>query len=141
MRIPSAISALRKAQGKIMCLVIIGGWFVFHSFPAEANVPKASKNEEIPPLEPPLGEIPPDAWEEHGTAMVTGGVLTLAAIGVAVWFAFRPRPVDPIPPETQARRELETLKGQAQTGKLLSNVSRVTRSYLSRAFELPAAEL
>ena len=140
MRFPSAISALRRAQGKIMCLVILGGWFVFHSFPAEANVPKPS-NEEIPPLKPPLGEIPPDVWEEHGTAMVTGGVLTLAAIGVAVWFAFRPRPVDPITPETQARKELETLKGQAQTGKLLSNVSRVTRSYLSRVFQLPATEL
>jgi len=140
MRFPSAKSALRRARGRILCLVVLGGWFVFHSFPAEANVPKAS-NEEIPPLKPPLNEIPPDVWEEHGTAMVAGGVLTLAAIGVAVWFAFRPRPVDPIPPEMQARRELETLKGQAQTGKLLSNVSRVTRNYLSRAFELPAAEM
>jgi hypothetical protein len=49
--------------------------------------------------------------------------------------------VDPITPETQARRELETLKGQAQTGTLLSSVSRVTRGYLGRAFELPAGEL
>ena len=140
MSFSSARSKLRRARGRILALAVLCSWFVLHSSPAQANIPKNSEAE-IPPLEPPLGEVPPDVWEEHGNAMVTGGVLTLAAIGAAVWFAFRPRPVDPIPPETQARRELETLKGQAQTGKLLSNVSRVTRSYLSRAFELPAAEL
>jgi hypothetical protein len=140
MRSPSSRITLWRAQVRILALAVLGGWFVFQCLSAQGNIPKAS-NEEIPPLKPPLGEIPPEVWEEHGAAMVTGGVLTLAAISAAVWFAFRPRPVDPIPPETQARKELESLKGQAQTGKLLSSVSRVTRNYLRRAFELPSAEL
>ncbi len=137
---PSTQNTRRRTQARMLALAALGGWFVCHVLPAHGNIPKAS-NDEIPPLKPPLGEMPPEEWEQHGSAIVTGGVLTFAAIGAAVWFAFRPRPVDPIPPETQARRELETLKGQAQTGKLLSSVSRVTRSYLSRAFELPVAEL
>jgi hypothetical protein len=139
-RFPFAGNTLRRTQARILVSAVLGGWFLFHAFTAQGNIPKSS-NEEIPPLKPPLGDIPPEVWEEHGTAMITGGVLALAAIGAAVWLAFRPRPVDPIPPEMQARRDLENLKGQAQTGQLLSSVSRVTRSYLSRAFQLPMAEL
>jgi len=42
---------------------------------------------------------------------------------------------------TQSTDTNAAVQGQAQTGKLLSNVSRVTRSYLSRVFQLPATEL
>ena len=140
MRFPPTKGLLRSAQGRLLALAVLGALALRLTLPAQANIPKAS-NDEIPPLKPPLDEIPPEAWEEHGAAIVTGGVLSLAAIGAAVWFAFRPRPTEPIPPDTLARKELETLKGKAQTGQLLSTVSRVTRSYLSRAFELPAAEL
>ena len=129
-----------RRLARVLALLTFGGWFLGHAFTTHANLPKPP-NDEIPALKPPLGEIPPEVWEEHHTTLITGGILMLGLIGAVAWFALRPRPVDPIPPETLARRELEALRGQTQTGQILSSVSRVTRSYLSRAFNLPAAEL
>jgi hypothetical protein len=137
---PSHNDSRWRTPARVLALMTLGGWFLGHVLTAHANIPKPP-NDEIPALKPPLGEIPPEVWEEHHTSLVTGGILMLSAISAAAWFVLRPRPVDPTPPEALARRELEALKGEAQTGKVLSTVSRVTRSYLSRAFNLPTAEL
>ncbi len=104
-----------------------------------ANLPKPA-SDEIPPLKPPLGEIPPGTWEEHGSAIVIGGTLALAALAAVAWLALRPRPEEPLSPERQARNQLTELQGKPQTGQLISTVSRVTRAYFRDAFGLPAHE-
>ena len=44
-------------------------------------------------------------------------------------------------PEVQARKELSSLRGQPETGALLSRVSGSVRHYAAAAFSLPAGEL
>ena len=121
-------------------LAIVSFCLLLYPCSSLGNVPKNS-NEEIPPLKPPQAEISPSAWEENGAAMVTAGLLALAGLCTAAWLGFRPQPAPVVPPETQARRQLETLRGQPQTGQLLSAVSRVTRSYFREAFGLPVGEV
>jgi hypothetical protein len=125
---------------RLVVLAIIGCCLVHDPSSCSGNLPKAS-NQEIPPLKPPQGEIAPSAWEENGTAIVTAGLLTLAGLSIVVWLGLRPRPTPAIPPEAQARAQLESLVGKPQTGRLLSDVSRVTRGYLRDAFGLPTGEV
>lgn len=102
--------------------------------------PASAKEDEIPPLQPPRGEIPPGFWERHGTAVVVTAVLVLA--GTAAGFAWwrRPRPGGMAPPETLARRELEPLRDQPETGMLLSRVSSALRHYVRDTFRLGVGE-
>jgi hypothetical protein len=119
------------------CLWILLLWLPLRGW---ANLPKPA-NDEIPPLKPPLGEIPPGVWEEHGPAIVIGGTLALAALAAVAWLALRQRPENLPSPERQARSQLAELRGKAQTGQLISTVSRVTRGYFRDAFGLTANEL
>ncbi len=65
----------------------------------------------------------------------------MGLVGVALWWALRPRPVVAVAPEVQARQELEQLRNHPEDGALLSRASQVLRRYLIRAFELPPNEL
>lgn len=135
-RIGGGRRGLRLALG-VFCFWVLLLWLPLSGW---ANLPKPA-NDEIPPLKPPLGEIPPGAWEEHGPAIVVGGALALAALAAVAWLAFRPRPEEPPSPEKQARSQLAELQGKPQTGQLISVVSRVTRGYFRDAFGLPPSEL
>jgi Domain of unknown function (DUF4381) len=95
----------------------------------------------IPPLRPPLQEIPPSFWEQHGAMIVAAGVLVIAALGAAVWFLTRPRKVTPPSAAAQARAILAPLRTLVEEGALLSRVSQVLRRYLAAAFALPPEEL
>ena len=97
--------------------------------------------EAIPKLRPPKSEMAPTFWEDYGLAAVVGGFLSLMLLAVVVWLLTRPKPVAATPPETLARRSLESLRGQPEDGLLLSRVSRILRRYLSAAFGLPPEQM
>ena len=62
-------------------------------------------------------------------------------MGVAIWWATRPKPPVIIPPEVQARGDLESLRKLAEDGRVLSKVSQAVRRYFGAAFALPPGEL
>ena len=95
----------------------------------------------VPKLAPPYPELPPTFWERYG---VTTLALSLAGILIAVLIVRlvrRPKHVEVLPPEVQARRALEALRPQAEDGAALSQISRILRVYLRATFELPPDEL
>ncbi len=96
---------------------------------------------DIPPLRPPHAEIPPTFWEQHTVSIGMVGFAVLALIGIAIWFATRPKPPVIVPPEVQARNELELLRDLPESGAVLSQVSQAVRRYFGAAFALPPGEL
>jgi hypothetical protein len=108
------------------------------SFGAATNSPAP---DDIPPLRPAHGEMPPTFWEQHGLWVVLGGVALLALAGAGVWLLVRPKPPVAVAPEEQARRALEPLREKPEDGALLSRVSQVLRHYVTTAFNLPPEEL
>lgn len=96
---------------------------------------------DIPPLNPPLPEIPPTFLEEHGTAMILAGVAVLAVLSAIIYFLLKPRPRPPVPPEDEARAALEPLRTVPETGRVLSQVSQTLRHYFTSAFGLPPVEM
>jgi hypothetical protein len=95
----------------------------------------------IPPLRPPQAEMPPTFWEQYGLWIIVLGVLLVALGCAAAWLLTRPKPPVMVPPEVQARQELEPLRQQPEDGALLSRVSQVLHRYVAGAFDLPPGEL
>jgi hypothetical protein len=122
-----------------------GLWISFAFFLLPSLVLGAATNpisaDEIPPLRPPRGELAPTFWEQHGVAVGSWGAVGLLILGVAIWYLLRARPAVPIAPEVQARRDLDSLRQQPETGAVLSRVSQVLRHYVAAAFHLPQGEL
>ena len=100
----------------------------------------AQPTNDIPQLAPPYAELPPTFWEQHGVAVILGGVVFFGLIVFGLWLVLRPKPVPPVPPEVQARQALAALQARPEDGVLLSDVSQVLRRYLVAVFALPAAE-
>ena len=96
---------------------------------------------DIPPLRPPQVEIPPTFWELHATGVFLIGFALLALMGIAIWFATRPKPPVVIPREVQTRNELELMRDLPESGAVLSQVSQAVRRYFGAAFALPPGEL
>jgi hypothetical protein len=101
----------------------------------------AQSTNDIPPLRPPHAEIPPTFWEQHAVSVGMGGFALLAFIGLAIWFAMRPRPPVIVPPEIQARGDLAALRKLPEDGRVLSRISQTVRRYFGTAFSLPPGEL
>jgi len=99
------------------------------------------KPDEIPPLRPPQPEIPPGFWEAHKSSLTSSAFILLVVIGIALWFTLRARARAETPPEIQARKALEALGSQPESGVLLSKVSQILRRYMMDAHGLPAGEL
>lgn len=97
--------------------------------------------EDIAPLRPALPEIPPTFWEQYGLWMILAGVLLVVIICAGAWLLTRPKPPPLVPPEAVARQALEPLRGQPETGALLSRVSQILRHYAAAAFDLGTGEL
>ncbi len=108
------------------------------SLPAATNLISA---DQIPPLQPPRGEIGPGFWEQYGSWVWLGIGLLLLVVCILIWRLTRPKPPPVIPPAgVQARQALEPLDAQPETGAVLSRVSQVVRHYFSLSFGLPPAE-
>jgi hypothetical protein len=100
-----------------------------------------SRPNDIPPLRPPRKEMPPTYWEQHGGLVVVLGVVLVGVIFAGIWFVRRARPQVTVPPEVQARAALEAIRGQPETGAVLSTLSQNLRHYITAAFDLPPEEL
>ena len=100
-----------------------------------------SRPNEIPPLRPPHGEIPPTFFEQHSSLVVVSGLGLLALLCAGIFFVRRTRPHVTVPPEVQARATLESIRNKVETGAVLSTVSRSLRRYIIAAFKLPPEEL
>ena len=100
-----------------------------------------SRPNEIPPLRPPHGEIPPTFLEQHGSLVIVSAVVVLALLCASVFFLRRARPQATVPPEVQARATLESIRDKTETGAVLSTISRSLRRYITAAFNLPPEEL
>ena len=118
-----------------------GAGFGFQFWASLPWVASAQSTNEIPPLRPLHAEIPPTFWEQHPFSIGVVGLALLAFMGVAIWFATRPRPPVIVPPEVQARNELELLRELPETGAVLSQVSQAVRRYFGAAFALSPGEL
>jgi hypothetical protein len=94
----------------------------------------------IPPLRPPIAEVPPGTWERFGAWIIMGAGLAMVAFAGGARWALRPRVVAPVPPEVQARKTLEPLRGKPDPGTL-GVVTRALRTYLAAVFGLPREEL
>lgn len=115
-------------------IALLGFATALHAAPAQ------TPSDDIPPLAPPLPEIPPTLWEQHGALIVIGAVVLLALTGFALWAWLRPKPVPPVPPEVLARQELSVLANQPEDGRALSQLSQILRRYVVAAFGLPPGE-
>ncbi|HTL17163.1 MAG TPA: hypothetical protein VL793_07995 [Patescibacteria group bacterium] len=104
---------------------------------------EANGASDLPPssLKPPRGEIMPSFWEQHGTLIIIGGILLLAAIGAGLWLVFKPKPPVPVPFAVEARHQLEALGDGPEDGVTLSRTSQVLRRYIAASFGLPSLEL
>jgi hypothetical protein len=132
----------RSIATGVYCKAFLAGLCVLFEISALARADfDASPSDKIPPLLPPRGEIPPTFWEQHGTLVIVGSILTLAVISAAIWLLTRPRPPVVVPPGTQAREALQDLGKHPEDGKVLSCVSQIVRYYVAAAFALPEGEL
>lgn len=96
---------------------------------------------QLPKLQPPHEEIGPSLWERHGLQIVIASVVFAGLVAMFIGWLRRSKPVVVIPPEVLARRDLETLRGSAENGALVVQVSRIVRRYVISVFTLPPEEL
>ena len=96
--------------------------------------------EELPKLQPPLGEIPPTFWEQHGAMVILLMVVLVVVVAIAAWLWLRPKPEVALPPEVEARNTLEGLRQQPESGLVVSRTSQILRRYVLAAFEFPVGE-
>ncbi len=101
---------------------------------------RALAQEDLPKLQPPLGEIPPTFWEQYGMVVSLGGVALLLLLAFVIWWWLRPKPVANVSPVVEARAALERMCGRAEDGNILSSVSQTLRRYVIAAFELSPGE-
>jgi hypothetical protein len=111
--------------------------FAFLALPLCAQT---SPTNALPPLAPAYGEMRPSFWEQHGTAMLVGGLVFLALAGTVAWILSRPKPPAIVPPEVLARETLARLLGQPENGRVLSEISQTLRRYFLAAFGFPSGE-
>ena len=132
---------MKKRSGPSLLVILVSSFslLLFSSLPlAAANFPAP---DDLPPLRPPRGEIPPTFWEQNRPWVTIGGALLLGLAGTAVWWLRRPRPAVIVPPEVQARQALEPLREQPEDGAVLSRISQTLRRYVGAAFGLPPGEM
>jgi len=94
----------------------------------------------LPTLVPPYGEIPLTFWDQHKFAILIGGFFLISLQSLFLWKMFmRLQPkVEPV--ENLTRAALTSLLNEPEDGKLLSEVSRILRSYFGRQFQMTGEE-
>lgn len=128
------------AAPQFSALCLVGSVWMSHAFAGDTN--KLSGTDEIPPLNPPMEELPATLWERHGQRIFLGtaGALCAGGLGAALWFNRRREERERDPAEF-ARAQLHDLEGKPEDGKVLTAASRVVKGYFSAAFGLGGVEL
>ena len=96
--------------------------------------------EELPELRPPKGAIPPSFWEQNGALILIGASVAVLVTVFVVWLIMRPVPPEQISAEARAKRGIEKLGQQPETGAVISELSQIVRYYFIEAFGLPNQE-
>jgi hypothetical protein len=133
-----AFAARTHAIASLILNMLVVAFFA--ALPLQAATNSGSENE-ILKLSPPHAELPASFREQYGFWIVIGTVVLLALVVAAVWWMLRPKPSIPAPIEILSRKELEALCQRSEDGRVLSQVSRVLRRYVTGAFGLPPDEL
>ena len=92
-------------------------------------------------LRPPRNEIPPSFWEQHGTLLISLGIVAALGLAFLIWYLAQPKRVVELPPEIRARRDLEALVGKPVDLEVLSRASQILKRYYGEAFSLPREEM
>ena len=95
----------------------------------------------LPNLLPPLAPLPPTFWEQHGTAVLAGGLIFLAVAALVAGIVLKSRPPRVLPPAIVARETLTKCRARPEDGNVLTEVSQTLRRYAAAALELPPGEL
>ncbi len=108
-----------------------------HALPAQKPA------DEIPPLAPPLPEIPPTFWEQHPILKYAfPGLVTGLALGLwQAWVNRKKTPPKLLAPAAQARAALAALQNRPEDGATLSEISKVLRRHLVATFWLRPEEM
>ena len=85
--------------------------------------------------------MPPPFWEQHGAAILIGGIILLALTAVILWMIFKPKPQPVLTPEAVARQALAQLRGRPEDGKVVSEVSQILRRYVGTVFGFSGNEM
>lgn len=96
---------------------------------------------DLPPLQPPHGSLPPTFWERDGWGVLIAALLILALLVLLILWLRRPLPEAIVPPDALARRDLEALRRRKEDGMLLTKVSGILRRYVIFACGLPPGEM
>jgi hypothetical protein len=112
-------------------------WLFALPLPGQTNFEIAGAQ---PKLLPPYPELPPTFSEQHGDAILLGGIIFVVLVAIGLWLGLRQKPVAPVPPEVQARNELRALQTLPEDGVVLSKASQALRRYFIAAFALPPGE-
>ena len=109
--------------------------------PPLSAAPAQKPSDEIPPLAPPLPEIPLTFWEQYGWTLwiLVPLLLSLVAVVAAVWIRPRKPPVLSKPAD-QARTGLVALLACPEDSPTLSLISQTLRRYLVATFWLHTGE-
>lgn len=97
-------------------------------------------SDQLTPLKPPEGEMPPTFWEQYGWQVVIAALAAITVLALLIFWLRRPKPVVVVAPDVLARRALEALRAQPENGPLLVQVSGILRNYLIFACGLPPGE-
>ncbi|HXD00643.1 MAG TPA: polyprenyl synthetase family protein, partial [Verrucomicrobiae bacterium] len=96
---------------------------------------------DLPPLQPPHGELPLSFWEHYHWVILAASLVAMALLVLLILWLRRSKPAIVVPPDEIARRALEALRGQPENGVLLMKVSGIFRRYVTFACGLPPREM
>ena len=97
-------------------------------------ITEVARGQGVPPLQPPHGELLPTFWEQHGWQVILAGAVMLGLVALLIGWLRRTKPVVVEAPVVVARRELEILRGHAEEGALVVEVSRIFKHYVRTIF-------
>ena len=115
-------------------------FFIF-AIAALVHLAARGQGHEIPPLNPPHGELTPTFWEQHGWQLVLAMAVVIGVAALLIAWLRRPRHVVPEPPAVVARRALEKWRGRKEDGVLAVEVSRIVKRYVMAAFNFSPEEM
>jgi hypothetical protein len=124
----SSIAAAILRGALILCFAVVSGSALAQPL-------------QLPKLQPPHEEIGPSLWERRGLQIVIASIAFVGLVALFIGWLRRSKPAVVIPPEVLARRGLEALRGRAENGVLVVEVSRIVRRYVISVFTLPPEEL
>jgi len=133
----SANSFVRMTRTGLCALLCFGSGNISRIFAAT----NSTDADEIPPLAPPRGEIPPGFWEQYGVWVVVGGAVLVMVGLFLVWRFTRPKTPIVVPIEVRTRETLLGLRDRPETGALLSQISQTLTHYVAGVFSLPPDEM